>query len=177
VHVGAEFGGEQRGGDGVKSLLVSGRSEVSFGLVRSEGVSGYGRSQDTYGLGPTWHSALSVSPARLSGLLLYLPPQSATPSRACLRGRRRTSSESLLTDDCSVRHSPWFWVAGHSLLGFQQCRLPRAMGWRFPVGKRGARRAGDTDGKLHPADLGVQVLERCPRRTRAYCVNTTAPCN
>ncbi len=34
--------------------------------------------------------------------------------------------------------------------------LQRAVGWMLPVGKGGARRAGDTDGSIHPAALCVQ---------------------
>jgi hypothetical protein len=37
----------------------------------------------------------------------------------------------------------------------QHCRLPRAVGWMFPVGKGGARRAGDTDGNIYPSAIGV----------------------
>ena len=41
---------------------------------------------DTSGLRPTWHSTPFVSPARLSGLLLYLTALNAMPSCVCQRG-------------------------------------------------------------------------------------------
>jgi len=47
---------------------------------------------------------------------------------------------------------------GYSVHTHQHRWLPMTVGWMVSVGKGGARRAGDTDGNIYPADLGVHKL-------------------
>ncbi len=59
----------------------------------------------------------------------------------------------------------WAWAIGYWVNPRQPCRLPLTVGWMIPGGKGGARRAGDTDGIIHPAGSGVQVSALTAART------------
>jgi hypothetical protein len=122
---------------------------LPFALVPSEDIAALLGSEGTSGLGSTWHSVSSVSPARLSGLLLYLPKRSATPSRACQRRWRTKGIESSHAGACSLPLAPRFARFVFLSAALQQCGLPRAVGWRFPVGKGGDRAAGGGHGRKH----------------------------
>ena len=145
------------------------------------------------GLRPTWHSAPSVSPAHCVGSsFTYRIGAPCRPESAYAIGARRSSGitgQQLRSDKVTwwahtgygyrylVRQLCWRPRAecfGYSAMSSQLRRPPEAVGWMFPVGKGGARRAGDTDGNIYPADIGSHKSRHaCLHRNPAMNIEQT----
>ena len=75
-------------------------------------------------------------------LLLYLPAQSATPSRAGHHHWRARGLQSLHTNVYFMRLSTRLARMGYWVITRQPCWMSRVTGWMVPVGKGGARLSG-----------------------------------
>jgi hypothetical protein len=107
-----------------------------------------------FGHMPPWYSSPFVSPARLSGLLLYLTAMSTTPSCVRLIGER------------TQRLGLGLGIGIRSLHASSVGSRGQWGGWFSEVKeeKRAKPDSGDTNGTIYPADLGPhKLLHAIPR--------------
>jgi hypothetical protein len=97
------------------------------------------------------------------------------PASARVVGMQRTCIpvSACVVDVRRIGCNAYSGLAVYSVSARQPCRLPLTVGWMLPVGKGGARRAGDTDGSIYRAGSGVHKplhnhRPQRPLRTKAF---------